>query len=341
MTQPKTPQAAGVDDKKERASEKLVVRPIHARTTPKPKRQKKKLAKDGNIGESEYSPGTEGLEKPGDKDDREEQIANRAMEEEASEGTSEGVKQNGPSSITETKGPSMTSQESKWWAMSFDDLYQLVKSQGFSKEDKNGRKSGRIKMIKWLCKQAGITPYVAPSVPAAETTAVIASPVVRRTGAVSHPEAILRTTDPVLQGMIDEEEAKYATWRANDLLELAMERSYQLLKDSHGKLPSKSIKAMSNWLASWDVLKSDREKKWWLGDGIDLVNKAKAMGYQGSSKKYDVIVWLRSTPEESEEYVIKVAEPTSNKRKAKERARPESNRPANGTKRPRGWDKRG
>ena len=46
---------------------------------------------------------------------------------------------------------------------------------------------------------------------------------------------------------------------------------------------------MANWLASWDVLKSDREKKWWLGDGIDLVNRVKVMGYQGPPKKYDGI----------------------------------------------------
>jgi hypothetical protein len=67
---------------------------------------------------------------------------------------------------------------------------------------------------------------------------------------------------------------------------------------------------MANWLAAWDVLKSPREK-WWLSDGIDLVNRAKAMGYQGPSRKYEVIVWLRSTAEESEVGVTEVAEPTT------------------------------
>ena len=129
----------------------------------------------------------------------------------------------------------------------------------------------------------------------------------------------------------------YKQWPAADLLALAMQRSYQLLKDSKGKLPSKSIKAMANWLAAWDVLKSPREKKWWLGDGIDLVNKAKAMGYQGSSKKYDVIVWLRTTPEDAE--VTEVAEPTPNKKhKAEEAPESISNRPAKGSKRPHGWN---
>ncbi len=87
-----------------------------------------------------------------------------------------------------------------------------------------------------------------------------------------------------------------------------------MLKDSNGKLPSKSISALSQWLAAWDILKSSREKKWWLGHGIDLVNKAKAMGYQGPSKKYEVIVWLRSTPVDAEIEIAELAEPTPNKR---------------------------
>jgi hypothetical protein len=90
--------------------------------------------------------------------------------------------------------------------------------------------------------------------------------------------------------LIDEAEAKYRKWTTVDLTTLAMQRSYQLLRDSRGKLPSKSIKAVSNWLAAWDVLKSPREKNWWVGDGIDLVNKAKAMGYTGPSRKYETIV---------------------------------------------------
>jgi hypothetical protein len=138
---------------------------------------------------------------------------------------------------------------------------------------------------------------------------------VRSTGAISHPEAVLRTTDPALQRLVDEKEEFYKKKTAADLLKLSMERSYQLFRDSDGKPPSKSIATLSGWLAAWDVLKSPREKKWWLGDGIDLVNKAKAMGYQGSSKKYDVIVWLRSTPEDAEVEVTQVAEPTPNKKR--------------------------
>lgn len=113
-----------------------------------------------------------------------------------------------------------------------------------------------------------------------------------------------------------------------------MQRSYYLLKDSNGKLLSKSIVAMANWLAAWDVLKSEREKKWWLGDGIDFVNKAKVMEYQGPSRKYETIVWLRSTPEASEVDVTGIAEPTPNKRKAAETELPLSNRHAKGSKRP-------
>jgi len=92
-----------------------------------------------------------------------------------------------------------------------------------------------------------------------------------------------------------------------------------------------------------DVLKSPREKRWWLGDGIDLVNKAKAMGYGGSSRKYETIVWLRSTPEDAEVEVEEVVEePTPNKKRKAEGKNTQqvSKRPAKGSKRPHGWDKR-
>lgn len=108
------------------------------------------------------------------------------------------------------------------------------------------------------------------------------------------------TSDPDLQRAITEREKQYMYCDFSKMLALAMSRCYQLLKDSHGKLPSKSRVAIAKWLAAWDILKSDREKCWWEGDGIDLVNRAKAMGYTSTStKKYDVIVWLRNTPEEA------------------------------------------
>jgi len=239
--------------------------------------------------------------------------------------------------------PSMTPQETVWWAMSFDELYEHAKSKNFGKTGQESRKSGRVRIIKWLCHEEGIIPYVAPSITSVEATPIITPPTVRPSGAISHPEAILRTSDPTIQRLIDEKEKAYKLWLGADLLELAKQRSYLLLKDSKGKLPSKSNSAMANWLAAWDVLKSPREKKWWLGDGIDLVNKAKAMGYQGPSapKKYEVIVWLRSTPEEAEVEVAEVAEPTPNKmckkRNAEDDAPPVSNRPAKGSRRPGGW----
>jgi len=226
--------------------------------------------------------------------------------------------------------------------MSFEELYQDARNQGFGRTGERGRKSGQVRIIKWLCANS-ITPYVAPSVaPAVEDTKAMKRPMIRPTGAISHPEAILRTSDPALQRLIVEGEEKYKTWPADKLLELAMQRSYQLLKDSQGKLPSKSISAMSSWLAAWDVLKSPREKSWWLRDGIDLVNRAKAMGYEGSSKKYDVILWLRTTPEDFEaEAKDQIAQPTPNKRPKKRDADSEarniSKRPAKGLKRPHGW----
>lgn len=168
----------------------------------------------------------------------------------------------------DTKG--MTDKESIWWAMSFEELYQLARRNGFGK-GKEGRKSGRVRIIKWLCDSEGITPYVAPTVTPVVEAPITARPIVRPTGAIAHPEAILRTNDHALQKRIDEAFKNYIKLPSVDLLALCMARSYQLLKDSQGKLPSKSCKAMANWLAAWDVLKSPREKKWWLGDGIDLV----------------------------------------------------------------------
>jgi hypothetical protein len=246
-----------------------------------------------------------------------------------------------PQTTPTTTHHSMTPQETKWWAMTFEELYQHARRKNFGKTGKEGRKSGRVCIIKWLCKKEGITPYVAPSITPVEATPIIARPTLRPTGAISHPEAILRTSDPAMQRLIDAAEKDYKTWPAADLLALAMQRSYQLLKDSNGKLPSKSISAMANWLAAWDVLKSPREKRWWLGDGIDLVNKAKAMGYEGPSRKYEVIVWLRSTPENAEAKVTEVAQPTPNKNPLKRKAEavPQrvSKRPAKGSKRPRRW----
>ena len=235
-------------------------------------------------------------------------------------------------SITTTPN-SMSVQEKKWWAMNFDDLYKYARTKDFGKTGKEGRKSGRVMIIKWLCEKEGITRYVAPSIATAEATPIIARPTVSSTGAISHPEAVLRTSDPDLQRLIDEKEEFYKKNSAAGLMKFSMERSYQLFKDSNGKLPSKSIAALSKWLAAWDVLKSPREKRWWLGDGIDLVNKAKAMGYQGPSRKYDVIVWLRYTPEDAEFEVAEVAEPTPNKKLEAKQA--VSKRHAKGSRRPR------
>ncbi|EKD18979.1 uncharacterized protein L3040_008566 [Drepanopeziza brunnea f. sp. 'multigermtubi'] len=252
---------------------------------------------------------------------------------------------------------SMAKQEAAWWAMSFEELFQYAReyyrTQGHAARGAPRWKSGRVRIIKWLCDNHGIRQYVAPSRPARvddDAPPVDQSPVVRPTGAISHPEAILRTSDPELQQKIAQAAAGYRKWPATALVELAMQRSYQLLKDSHGKLPSKSVAAISDWLAAWDVLKSEREKKWWLGDGIDLVNKAKAIGYEGSSKKYDVILWLRNTPEEVDGEIEHVAAPTDNKaanekkRKAEregegegEPVKTQSKRPAKGSMRPGGW----
>lgn len=247
---------------------------------------------------------------------------------------------------------SMSKEEAAWWAMSFEELLQHARSKRHGNPDAPRRKSGRTKIIKWLCEIEGIKPFSAAPLrnsPDEESTPVVESaPVTTESGAIAHPEAVLRTTDPELLIQIEAAEANYKTWTAVALLDLAMKRSYQLLKDSSGKLPSKSIATLSRWLASWDVLKSEREKKMWLGDGIDLVNKARAIGYKGGSKKYEVILWMRGVPEDLDLEIQNVAEPTNNKmaREGKRKAsgdenRMKSKRPAKGSTRPGGWQATG
>lgn len=257
-----------------------------------------------------------------------------------------------------TTRPSMSPTEQALWAMSFEDLFEHAKSKGFGRTKKESRKSGRVRIIKWILQKEGVVPYIAPRDTNSSAPGTIPSNATSRTlnanGAVPHPEAVLQTLDPVLQRQIDVVKIQYLTCTYEELLALAMQRSYQLFKDNAGKMPSRSRGALVNWLASWDVLKSDREKRWWLGDGIDLVNRAKAMGFEGggaATKKYDVIVWLRSTTEEAEEEVARVAEPTPVSRSAVKRKRTTaaedkgeavetsvSRRPAKGSRRPRGWD---
>lgn len=252
------------------------------------------------------------------------------------------------SAASAASAPTMTPREQTLWAMSFDELYREARSHGFGKGKSESRKSGRVHILKWVLQREGITPYVAPRV-AAHTTAVQATSAraQNRNGAVDHPEAVLGTSDPALQRQIDAAKAKYMTWAATDLTALAMQRSYQLFKDSAGKMPTRAKPALAEWLAAWDVLKSPREKRWWLGDGIDLVNKAKAMGYAGAStKKHDVIVWLRSTPEDADAWVANVAEPTPVGKPPKRKADGAgagaarvSKRPAKGSQRPTGWNR--
>jgi hypothetical protein len=137
------------------------------------------------------------------------------------------------------------------------------KKQEFWGNRKGGKKvwPNRIRIIKRLCEKEGITPYVAPSIaPVVEATPIIALPTLRPPRAISHPEIILRTSDPNLQWLIDLAEKKYHEWPAADLLALAMRGSYQLLKDSKGKLPSKSISTMANWLATGHSQKSSRKE---------------------------------------------------------------------------------
>lgn len=262
-----------------------------------------------------------------------------------------------------TTTPSMTPREQELWAMSFEELFQEARNHGFGKGKSESRKSGRVHILKWILHKQGITPYAAPRDTTTATTAssyttnttTTTIPTRNRNGAIDHPEAILRTSDPALQRQIDAGKAEYLkTWTAADMTALAMQRSYQLFKDSAGKMPTRAKPALAEWLAAWDVLKSPREKRWWLGDGIDLVNKAKALGYEGAStKKYDVIVWLRSTPEDVDAWVANVAEPTpvakppppsSHKGTAGAvvaGGNRVSKRPAKGSQRPVGWNRKG
>src|ERR1700761_3023729 len=84
----------------------------------------------------------------------------------------------------------MTPQERIWWAMSFEELYRHARS----KYSGDGRKSGRIPIIKWLCEKEGNTPYMASTTRVVEATPIIRRPTLRSSGTISHPETILRTS---------------------------------------------------------------------------------------------------------------------------------------------------
>lgn len=258
----------------------------------------------------------------------------------------------GPQAPLAKSPPGMTQREQNLWGMNSDQLFQQAKRYGFGsskfgKGKSQSRKSGRISILRWILKKEGITPYAAPRETAIAATDGNTAPRRKnKNGATDHPEAILQTSDPALQQQIYDAKQKYLGWNQTALVTLAMQRSYQLFKDSEGKMPTRAKAPLAQWLAAWDVLKSPREKRWWLGDGIDLVNKAKAMGYDGeSTKKYDIIVWLRSTPEDAEVWTAHVAPPSATvppKRKADGAPvpPPASKRPAKGSHRPPGW-KRG
>lgn len=132
-------------------------------------------------------------------------------------------------------------------------------------------------MLKWILQKQGITPYAAPRDTSITTTTSSNTTTTQNTttsqtwnsnGAIDHPEAILRTSDPALQRQIDAAKAEYLKiLTAADMTALAMQRSYQLFIDSAGKMPTRAKPALAEWVAAWDVLKSPREKRWWLGDG--------------------------------------------------------------------------
>ena len=262
---------------------------------------------------------------PADEEERSEDDASEQDEESETEELSDEISeegQNKPSvadqdnqnDSTSAPQPRMSAKEKRWWAMDDGALYEEARSSGFRKKDADTKRSGRIVIIRWLCKINCINPYVAPIVPSISATSLVAGPFLRKDGAESHPEAILRTSDPALQRKIDKKAKVYRESSRYALLEIAKQRSYTLLKDSKGKMAGTSKKALAIWLAAWDVLKSPREKKWWLGDGLDVINVAKAMGYQGptlesasrASRKYDAIVWLRTRSEDAEVEIERV-----------------------------------
>jgi hypothetical protein len=84
--------------------------------------------------------------------------------------------------------------------------------------------------------------------------------------ATIHPEiADLVTSDPVKQEAIDEKEIEYLeNMTGAQILDLAEQRGYLSFTDSHGNpLPSFCM-TVAKWLAAWDVLKSEKEKRLWM-----------------------------------------------------------------------------
>jgi hypothetical protein len=114
---------------------------------------REKNSKGCRLGQEEKGEGVEGGETledtqpPGSNGARQNQHAGPTMDEDQR-------------TQTAISTASMLKEESELWAMSFEELYQHAKSKHFG----DGRKPSRIRIIQWLCKKEGITPYVAPSI---------------------------------------------------------------------------------------------------------------------------------------------------------------------------------
>lgn len=167
----------------------------------------------------------------------------------------------------------------------------------------------RVLMIKELCFRAGIRPFVAPLLPAFESF-TDGTGIRLPSGAISHPELNLRTTDPDQNKLIRAREQAYLEQPYEYVLGRVTRFSYGTLLSSDRSPPPTTLAVMAKWYAAFVVLKSDREKKWWAGDGLHLANIAKALGLQncqGNPPKPEVIAFMRRIPEalelEAEDFV--------------------------------------
>ncbi|KAL5319518.1 hypothetical protein ACEPPN_012573 [Leptodophora sp. 'Broadleaf-Isolate-01'] len=164
-----------------------------------------------------------------------------------------------------------------WWSMKVDKLIKLASSPRYRglPDCPELNENAQRPIIEWLCKCDSITAGLTPDPP--EPPPIIST--------------IDTTPNAAQKKRIATEEKKYLKWSHEQLVSLARQRSYTISTGTRDALPH-TTGYLAHWLASWDVLLSDREKKWWVGDGKELEVKAFSAGYRGMSKKYTIIAWL-------------------------------------------------
>ncbi|KAG4430063.1 hypothetical protein IFR05_014453 [Cadophora sp. M221] len=165
----------------------------------------------------------------------------------------------------------------QWWLMDDHKLIDHARSRGYTLFPNRPKLSHKARkaIIKWLKDRESITAGITPDPP--ERPLIIST--------------VDTTPNTAQKQHIATEEERYLKWSHGRLASLARQRSYTISTGIRDELPQ-TTEYLAHWLASWDVLLSDREKQWWASNGRELGAKAFSQGYKGINKKYAIIAWL-------------------------------------------------